>query len=98
MALLTTIDNPFNPYSDFQKWYDYDCNILGYNSSAYLDRIKDLLLEDSKIKKHADIFEDFDHFVQNLAIAEIIKYDPFGIYIKAIEPKTNSQNSDQILE
>ena len=98
MALLTTIDNPYNPYDDFEKWYDYDCNVLGYNSCAYLSRIVDLILENPDFKKRADIFENFDHFTQNLAISEIIRNDPFGIYIKAIEPKSNSENSDEIFE
>lgn len=85
MAMLTTVDNPFNPYDDFVKWYDYDCNVLGYNTCGYLARIVDLLAENPKLKKRMDILEDYDHYVNNLAMDEIVKYDPFGIYIKVNE-------------
>jgi hypothetical protein len=36
--LLTTVDNPFDPFEEFDSWYEYDIR-LGYNSLAMLDRI-----------------------------------------------------------
>lgn len=35
---LTTNDNPYNPFTEFSKWFLYDVG-KGYNSCAYLDRI-----------------------------------------------------------
>lgn len=35
---LTTFDNPFDPFEQFDLWYQYDTD-KGYNSCAYLDRI-----------------------------------------------------------
>ena len=36
--MLTTIDNPFNPKEEFDKWLSKDSE-LGYNTSEYIDRI-----------------------------------------------------------
>jgi len=35
--MLTTIDNPFNPFTDWDEWYAWDENV-GYHTTAYLAR------------------------------------------------------------
>ena len=37
--LLTTVDNPWNPITDYDEWDFYDRNVLGYCTNAYLGRI-----------------------------------------------------------
>ena len=69
---LTTLDNPFNPFDQFDSWFRFDCD-KGYNSCGYLDRIartSDSLSE-----------EENDQEIER-AIDEIIKYDFRGIYKK----------------
>jgi hypothetical protein len=37
-SMLTTIDNPYDPRTNFPAWYAWDVN-EGYNTSAYLARV-----------------------------------------------------------
>ena len=37
-VMLTTVDNPFNPFENFQEWYKIDMQ-FGYNTCALLARI-----------------------------------------------------------
>lgn len=36
--MLTTVDNPFNPFTRFDEWLAYDIK-MGYNTASFLDRI-----------------------------------------------------------
>lgn len=70
--MLTTIDNPFNPFEDFNQWFLYDVE-KGYNSSSRLARIVNLTEDMSEAEINAEI---------ERAIDEIIYYDFLGIYMK----------------
>ena len=69
---LTTIDNPFDPFKDFNSWFLYDVE-KGYNSSSLLGRIARTSNEFSD--------EENDEEIER-AIDEIIKYDFQNIYKK----------------
>lgn len=36
---LTTSDNPYNPFTQYDLWSAYDENLCGYNTTSYLARI-----------------------------------------------------------
>lgn len=69
---LTTFDNPFDPFIQFDAWYRFDCD-KGYNSCAYLDRIARTSDQLSEEENNQEI---------ERAIDEIIKYDFMNIYKK----------------
>ena len=69
---LTTFDNPYDPFKNFDSWFLYDVE-KGYNSCAYLDRIAHTSPELSDEENEAEI---------ERAIDEIIKYDFLNIYKK----------------
>lgn len=71
-AMLTTFDNPYDPFTQFPLWFLFDMQ-KGYNSCAYLGRIA----------KTSDQFsqEENEREVE-LAIDEIIKNDAFNLYHK----------------
>lgn len=62
---LTTIDNPYDPFEQFDYWFLFDVE-KGYNSCAYLDRIANTTDDMSETEKNIEI---------ERAIDEIIKYD-----------------------
>ena len=72
---LTTIDNPFDPFTDFSSWFLYD-EEKGYHSCSYLGRIA----------KTSDQFSDEENDAEiERAIDEIIKYDFMNIYKKVVK-------------
>lgn len=83
ITALTTFDNPFNPFDQFEDWYMFDSE-KGYYSCAYLDRIARTSSALSEEENLAEI---------ERAIDEIVKNDPFNIYLKIEkeieEPKYN---------
>lgn len=74
-TMLTTIDNPFNPFKDFDSWFLFDVE-KGYNSCAYLARIAKTSNEFTEQEEDEEI---------ERAIDEIIKYDFMNIYVKVKE-------------
>lgn len=70
--MLTTVDNPFNPFTRFDEWLQYDIS-MGYNTSAFLARIAnvsdDLTQQDQAIA------------IQN-AIDEIVQENVSGMWRK----------------
>jgi len=71
-SMLTTIDNPFNPFTQFDEWYAFDTD-KGYHTCAYLARIT---------KASDELSEPDEAQATEDAIDEIIKYNPLGIYRK----------------
>jgi hypothetical protein len=70
---LTTFDNPYDPFTDFSRWFLFDVE-KGYNSASYLGRIA----------KPSDQFSDEEYNAEvSRAIDEILKYDVQNIYRKA---------------
>lgn len=71
-CMLTTIDNPYNPFDQFVLWDLFD-HEKGYNSKERLARIVQLS-DDMTQKEENDEIER--------AIDEIIRYDFMNIYKK----------------
>ena len=72
LSMLTTIDNPFDPFNDYENWERFDID-HGYNSSSYLARI----VTTSDELSDADNLEAVEQ-----AINEIVSLNILGIYKK----------------
>lgn len=74
--MLTTIDNPFNPYTQFDEWYEFDVQ-AGYYTTSFLARIT----------KTSDELSEVDQdLALEQAIDEIIRENVLGIYKKVEVP------------
>ena len=80
-CMLTTFDNPFDPFEQFTSWLLYDKE-KGYNTSEYLARIVNISSDMSEKEENEEI---------ERAIDEIIKYDFLNIYKKVKKEIENDQ-------
>lgn len=72
--LLTTVDNPYNPATDFDKWYkfDHDC---GYYTDQRL----------AKVAKTSIFLTDAENQrIINAAVLDFIRLDELGLYKKVV--------------
>jgi hypothetical protein len=70
--MLTTVDNPFNPFTRFDEWLEYDMR-LGYNTSAFLGRIA---------RVSPDLSEPDQALAIQNAIDEIVSENVSGMWRK----------------
>ncbi len=63
--MLTTIDNPYNPFTQFDQWFMFDTE-KGYDSCGYIGRI-------AHTSDELNDEENMDEIER--AIDEILKYD-----------------------
>jgi len=70
--MLTTVDNPYNPWTRFDEWLAFDM-VKGYNTPGFLARVV----------KTSDALSDADQAQAiQLAIDEIVRENVAGIYRK----------------
>ena len=70
--MLTTIDNPYNPFTDFDAWLSYD-HTKGYGTLELLARFA---------KTATTLSDDENNYEIDQAIQEIIDMDPTGLFIR----------------
>lgn len=78
VCALTTFDNPYDPFTQFDLWFMYDVE-KGYCSCGYLARIA----------QTSDSFTDAEYDAEiERAIDAIIKNDFRNIYKKVRKPES----------
>lgn len=86
-CMLTTFDNPYDPFEQFTLWFLFDVE-KGYNTCSHLARVARTSEEFSEQENERAVEE---------AIDEIIKYDFMNIYKKVRkikEPEMVLDNND----
>lgn len=71
-SMLSTIDNPHDPFTDFKAWYAYDV-AHGYHSASLLARIANTSYELPE--------EEYERALED-AIDEIIEMNISGVFVK----------------
>lgn len=72
MSMLTTTDNPFDPFTQFDEWFAFD-ESKGYHTSGYLARV---------VKTSDELSQQDEDIAIELAIDEIVNFNVLGIYKK----------------
>ena len=73
--MLTTIDNPYNPFTHFDEWYQWD-TAKGYFTSSFLARI---------VKTSDDLSDADQDLAIESGIEEIVRENVLGIYTRVKE-------------
>lgn len=71
-SMLTTVDNPYDPFEDFQLWYAFD-EQAGYHTTAFLGRLS---------FNSNDLSEADQVLANEKVIDEIVEENILGIYRK----------------
>ena len=79
-CMLTTFDNPYDPFDQFIPWFLFDIE-KGYYTCSYLGRIARISDQLSDAENDMEI---------ERAIDEIIKYDFRNIYKKVVREEVNT--------
>lgn len=74
-CMLTTFDNPYNPFDEFTSWFMFD-EEKGYHTCSYLGRIA---------RTSDQLSEEENELENERAIDEILKYDFRNIYKKVVQ-------------
>lgn len=74
-VMLTTIDNPFDPFEEWDDWYAFD-EEKGYCTSGLVARIT---------KTSNELSDEDQNDAVNEAIDEIIELHPDGFYKKVVK-------------
>jgi len=71
-SMVSTIDNPYNPFEDFDSWYAYD-EQAGYHTTGFVSRI---------IATSPELSKPDQDLAYEQAIDEILRENVSGIYIR----------------
>jgi hypothetical protein len=74
--MLTTVDNPWNPFTNYQEWYEFD-HAQGYDTPGLLARIANISLDVSDA--------DFELSIEQ-TMNEIVNLNVTGMHILVTKP------------
>lgn len=78
--MLTTTDNPYNPFTEYTEWYAFDSE-RGYFTTQFLARI---------VKTSHELSDADQSLAIESAIDEIVRENVLGIYRKVAEDSVSS--------
>lgn len=73
--MVTTLDNPWNPFKNFDEWYAFDTQ-KGYNTCSYLARV---------VESSPEMSYEEGVRATNRAVDEIVKRNLLGIYKTVVD-------------
>lgn len=80
--MLTTVDNPFDPFTQFDEWYAWD-QTAGYHTPGLLARVARI---------GDDLSEADQHLAIQTAIDEIVQENVLGVFMKVLRNEVLFRN------
>ena len=85
-SFITTLDNPYNFFTQFDEWYSFDTE-KGYNTCAYLARLANVSSEMSE--------KDYEEAVERV-IEDVLRLNITGNYVRVVEGETTKKKEENI--
>lgn len=76
---ITSIDNPYNPFTDFDRWLNFDLRKGKLSCCSVLANVS---IDSNDLDSEAEAIAD------EMAINDIVAYHPAGIYLKVQKTPT----------
>ena len=73
--MLSIVDNPHSPFTEFDKWYQFDIT-HGYHTASFLDRI---------VSTSTELSEASQALALEQAMYDIVAENVLGLWIKVKE-------------
>lgn len=78
--MVTTIDNPWNPFTNYHNWLDFDMQ-HGYNTDQWIY----ILTRGSN-----DLPKEENEELIDAGVARLLELDPFGLHVKVYENEADT--------
>lgn len=85
-SMLTTTDNPYDPFEQFDPWFLFDVE-HGYDSCSKIARI----LEKNGVSLYEGLSDKEIDAATDQAIDEIVLYDPLDVFKKVTREVQDKQ-------
>ena len=82
--MLTTVDNPYNPFTQFDEWFGFD-ERSGYHTAQFLARVT---------LSSPDLSDADESIAIENAIDEIVSENVLGLYRKVEAPANWEEHED----
>lgn len=80
-VMLTTIDNPFDPFDQWIEWFGYDRS-KNYHTPQLLAHVTNTSIDLPQTEQLKDIEE---------AIDQIVETNPSGLYMKVVRERNQAE-------
>ena len=87
--MLTTEDNLYSPFTEFDEWYAFD-ETKGYRTLSYFSRVLDEIADD-----YDELSEEEQAIAYATALDEILELNERGVYRK--EGKSDQPSAADVL-
>jgi hypothetical protein len=82
-TMLSTSDNPYDPFTQYDDWFQFDQR-MGYNTPSFLARV---------VVTSDELSEVDQQLATEEAIDEIVRENVLGLYMKVTK---NTEDSEEI--